>query len=47
MLLHIRQLQNGMLNLNVKDRHVKTRNAVDDHQLLLTKKLLKKLTNSS
>ena len=22
-----------MLNLNVEDRHVKTRNAVDDHQL--------------
>jgi len=28
-------------------RHVKTRNAVDDHQLLSMKKLLKKLTNSS
>ena len=47
LLLHIRQLQNGMLNLNVEDRHVKTRNAVDDHQLLSTNKLLKKLTNSS
>ena len=32
-----------MLNLNVEDRHVKTRNAVDDHQLLSTKKLLKKI----
>ena len=32
-----------MLNLNVEDRHVKTRNAVDNHQLLSTKKLLKKL----
>ena len=36
LLLHIWQLQSGMLNLNVEDHHVQTRTTVDDHQLLST-----------
>jgi len=31
LLLHIWQLQSGMVNLNVEDHHVKTRTTVDDH----------------